>query len=351
MSWVLLSLLSALLLGFYDAAKKVSVKQNVVPLVLLFSVSFGALLYTPLVIWSSVSADSIPWSSFRVQPMSSRWHALVFAKSLLVGASWTFAFFALKRLPLSIAAPIRASSPFWTIAIATLLMGERPSGLQWVGMAIVMFGFWRFTLVGREEGIHFHRDFGVGLMVVATLLGALSSIYDKWLLQTAQIAPVTLQSWFSIYLVPVMVPAAMWWYRSWRMSGRVIERVINTESLPELSELGTASSREPSEAINRPTSGFQWRWSILLISPLLITADWFYFVALANPLAMVSIVSVLRRCSVVIALAFGARALSEANFWAKARCIGIILLGVLVIALPNVLDQSGPPVELVPDDS
>ena len=92
MSWVLLSLLSALLLGFYDAAKKVSVKQNVVPLVLLFSVSFGALLYTPLVIWSSVSADSIPWSSFRVQPMSSRWHALVFAKSLLVGASWTFAF-------------------------------------------------------------------------------------------------------------------------------------------------------------------------------------------------------------------------------------------------------------------
>ncbi|QDT62092.1 EamA-like transporter family protein [Stieleria bergensis] len=345
MSWVLLSLLSALLLGFYDAAKKVSVKQNVVPLVLLVSVSFGALLYTPLVIWSWLSIESIPWSSFRVQPMSSRWHGLVIAKSMLVGASWTFAFFALKRLPLSIAAPIRASSPFWTIAIATLLMGERPSGLQWTGMAIVMFGFWRFTLVGREEGIHFHRDFGVGLMIVATLLGALSSIYDKWLLQIEQIPPVALQSWFSIYLVPVMVPAALWWYRSWRVAGRAIEQVAGKTPTdkalgPEPSASDGASSVPSDSPSKFSPSGFQWRWSILLISPLLITADWFYFVALANPTAMVSVVSVLRRCSVVIALAFGARALSEANYWAKARCVGIFLLGVAVIALPDVLGES-----------
>ena len=42
MIWILLSLGSAILLGFYDIAKKLSVRQNAVPVVLLANVSVGA---------------------------------------------------------------------------------------------------------------------------------------------------------------------------------------------------------------------------------------------------------------------------------------------------------------------
>ncbi|MCO8123870.1 DMT family transporter [Stieleria sp. TO1_6] len=302
MNWILLSIVSAILLGFYDGAKKWSVRGNAVPIVLLLTVSIGALIYLPLIIWSHWDPDSIGWKFFVVQPLSWERHALIAAKSILVGASWTFAFTALKHLPLSIGAPIRATSPLWTILIAILFFGERPAPLQWLGIAVVLIGFWRFTLVGRREGIQFTRNRSVTWMVLATLLGACCSIYDKWLLQYAAFPPVTLQAWFTLYLVPVMLPLACWWY--WNDSP---------------------------QRLGRHGQNFQWRHSIALVSPLLIVADLFYFDALSDPDAMISIVSVLRRCSVVIALGFGAKALSEANFRAKAACVAVILVGVVLL--------------------
>jgi len=296
MSWIVLSVLSALLLGGYDAAKKWSVRENAVPIVLLGSVAIGALLYAPLVIGSSIAPRWMPSDALVIDPLPWYRHGLIVAKSVLVGLSWTLAFSALKHLPLSIAAPIRATSPLWTILIAIVLFAERPTPMQWLGITVVLVGFWRFTLVGRLEGIRFASDRSVFLMIGATLLGACSSIYDKWLLQYARFDPTTMQAWFTIYLVPVMMPLAFRWYVS-----------------------------------ERDEHPFDWRWSIAVISPLLILADWFYFVALSDPQAMISVVSVLRRCSVVIALAFGARALSESNFRAKLLCVGLILLGVLLL--------------------
>lgn len=302
-----MSLVSAVLLGLYDAAKKWSVQANAVPVVLLCSVTIGGFIYLPLIVWSVLAADTIPIDSFVVRPLSWSRHALVAAKSVLVGASWTCAFYALKHLPLSIAAPIRATSPFWTIVIAIFFFGERPTAIQWSGMVIVLVGFWRFTMVGRREGIRFTRNRWVAVMMSATLLGSCSSIYDKWLLQYARFDPVTMQAWFTIYLVPVMIPLAVWWYR--------------------FDSPGSYSVRTGV----RETQPFRWRWSIAIVSPLLITADWFYFVALSDPEAMVSIVSVVRRSSVVIALGFGARALSEVNFRAKLACVGLILAGVVLL--------------------
>ncbi len=298
MTWIFLSLISASLLGVYDAAKKLSVRENAVPVVLLISVSVGAAIWMPLIVWSHVSPDSLPSVALRVDALSWHRHGLIFAKSGLVGASWAFAFTAIKHLPLSIAAPIRATSPLWTILIATVALGERPTAVQWIGIGIVLTGFWRFSLVGNREGIRFTRNRWVTCMMIATLLGALSSIYDKWLLQNAEFGPATVQAWFSVYLVPVLLPLAIHWWR-----------------------------RE------RSKSPFQWRRSILLISPLLLAADFAYFTALSDPEALVSIISTLRRSSVVIALAFGAKALSEQNFRAKSICVGMILAGVFLLTL------------------
>jgi drug/metabolite transporter (DMT)-like permease len=312
MDWILLSLVSACLLGFYDAAKKLSVRDNAVPVVLLCSVSIGAALYAPLIVWSAIAPETVPIDRLVVRPLDATRHGLVFAKSVLVGASWSFAFTALKHLPLSIAAPIRATSPFWTILIAIVAFGERPSPLQAVGMAVVLIGFWRFSLVGRSEGIRFGRDRAVYWMVIATLLGACSSLYDKWLLQYAGFEVATMQAWFTVYLVPVMVPLAVWWYRNDRPGAADRRRSAGRGGLPG----GQA---------------FRWRGAIAWVSPLLLLADWFYFVALSDPEAMVSVVSVVRRTSVVIALIFGVRALSEANLRAKLGCVALILAGVALL--------------------
>ena len=289
-------MLSAAFLGCYDVTKKMAARGNAVPVVLLVSVIVGALIWLPLLIWSAVSPASVPLELLRVDPLSWAEHLMIIVKSVLVGASWTFALFALKHLPLSIAAPIRSTSPLWTITIAVLLFSERPSPTQWLGIGIVLGGFWMFSRVGYREGIHFTRNRWVGCMVVATILGALSSIYDKVLLQRMLISPGTLQAWFTVYLVPVMVPLAARWY-----------------------------CRERSQ--NR----FEWRPAVFAISPLLLAADLVYFSALADPQALVSVVSTVRRCSVIVPFLFGVRALQEPNLRPKAVCITTILVGAALL--------------------
>ena len=293
-TWILLSLLSGLLLGCYDIAKKSSVKDNAVPPVLLLSVLTGAAIWLAIMMVTR-NGDS---------PIAATWnvgfhdHCLLMLKSIMVGASWSCAFFALKHLPISVATPIRATSPLWTILLAVAVMSERPGVQQWLGIGLVLIAFFAFSQVGAKEDIHFHRDRWVGLMMVATLLGSLCALYDKYLLQMVQLSPLVVQAWFSIYLVPVMLPLSVrWWWH------------------------------------DRQQTPFQWRWSIPMIAILLLVADYAYFRAVAEPDALISVVSPLRRTSVVVAFAFGIVRLKEKNWKLKATCIGAILAGVYLMSI------------------
>ncbi|WP_236621134.1 EamA family transporter [Rhodopirellula sallentina] len=212
MSWMILTLVSAFLLGLYDVAKKVSVRGNAVPMVLLISVSVSALIWSVLLLVQTFLPSVSIASLLVVESIGVKGHIALAGKSLLVGASWVFAFHALKKLPLSIAAPIRSTSPLWTLVLAIVFLGERPTPLQFFGIVIVLGSFWALSLVGAKEGIQFRTDRAVWWMVAATVLGALSAIYDKLLLQEFGYRPATVQAWFSVYLVPVMTPLALRWY-------------------------------------------------------------------------------------------------------------------------------------------
>ncbi len=297
MHWFTLSLLSAGFLGFYEIAKKVSVRDNAVPPVLYFNVLTSALLWLPFIILSRAASQAIPFEMLKVDALSWTMHGQLFLKAIIAGTSWIFATFALKHLPMSIAAPIRASSPLWTIFIATVVMHERPSPMQWLGVAIILISFWAFSLVGRREGIHFHRDRWVGFMLLATLLGAFSALYDKFLLQNKDMRPSTVQAWFSIYLVVFMTPLMIHW---------LLRR--------------------------RKLEPFQWRWAIPMIAILLLISDFLYFSAIADKQAMISLISPLRRTSVIIAFVAGILMYQEKNWRAKGVCIAAILVGVYVLS-------------------
>lgn len=296
MNWVVLSLLSALFLGIYDLLKKAGVRENAVPPVLFFSVLAAAMVWSPCLIWSMGSPESFPSTLFLVKPMTWKEHGYILAKSILVSASWIFNYFAVKHLPVSVASPIRATAPLWTILIAVSFFGERPAWIQWMGIGIILSGFYAFSFVGKLEGIHFHRDRWVGFMIVATWLGALSALYDKYLLQTLQMEVATVQCWFSIYLTVVLGP----FYALWR-KGKV------------------------------GRSAFEWRWSIPMIGVTLLAADFFYFVALSDKEALISIVSPMRRCAVLITFFGGIIAYREKNMRPKLACLLMILIGIVVL--------------------
>jgi len=299
--WIALSLFSAVFLGLYDIAKKSAVYQNAVPPVLLLNVLTAATLWSiPVLAAHVVPTHRLSWDAVLAPLAEVTWwhHGLLFCKSLLVGTSWTFAFFALKHLPISIATPIRATSPLWVLLCAVIWLGERPSLNQWIGISVVLIGFVTFSRVGKQEGIHFHRDRWITCMLVATLLGSASSIYDKYLLQTVGMSPAVVQAWFTIYLVPVMIPLALHWYITQRHS-----------------------------------NPFRWRWAIPMIAILLLVADYAYFVAITQEGALISVISPLRRSSVMVPFVFGILRLKEKNWRAKAPCIVAILVGVGLISL------------------
>lgn len=297
--WIWLGLVSMVFLGLYDLCKKASLNGNAVLPTLFISNLASVLLVLPAVLASALAPEAVADSLWYIAPMPAAWHGLIVIKSLIVGTSWVCAYFALKHLPISIVSPIRASGPVWTLAGAILLFGEQPSALQWAGMGLIFLCYFIFSLLGREEGIHFHRDKWVFLIFFATLIGTCSTLYDKWLLQRLGMAPLQVLAWYFIYLAVffTLLNGLLWWPN------------------------------------RRRTTPFQWRWTIPLIGILLLLADLVYFIGVSDSDALIVIMSILRRCSVLISFTAGALLFRERNKRKKGWILLGILAGVLLIIL------------------
>jgi transporter family protein len=297
MPWIAASLISALFLGFYDLSKKHALRDNAVLPVLFMSTVCGAAVWLVLLL-AGLAAPSIVPVAFVPEPLTPAQHGLVFLKSIIVGASWAFTYFGIKHLPLSLAAPIRATGPLWTLCGALLVLGERPSWLENAGILITLGSFYGLSVAGRSEGVHFHRNKWVGCMVAGTLCGAVSGLYDKHLLGTVGLSAAAVQAWFTLYLPVVLLPLFVGWWRRWW-----------------------------------PRNEFHWRWSIPLIALTLLLADYVYFDALRNPEALVSVVSSLRRGSTLVAFAGSIWLFHEVRGTAKLPAVLGIIAGIVLTVL------------------
>jgi transporter family protein len=83
----------------------------------------------------------------------------------------------------------------------------------------------------------------------------------------------------------------------------------------------------------RNTTKFQWRWTIPLIGITLVIADFLYFYALSLEGSMISMISALRRSSVLITFTLGAMLFKEQNLKRKGIFLLGILAGILLITL------------------
>ena len=297
MNWVAAILLSAFFLGLYDLCTKHAVRANAVTPVLFFSTLTGATVWLILLLVQAVHPGLLP-PSLVTDSLTWKQHLQLLLKSAIVAASWIGTYYGLKHLPLSLGAPIRATSPLWTLVGAILILGERPSALETIGILTTLGSFIGLSVAGAREGVHFHRNKWVWLLILGTLFGAVSSLYDKHLLGTLKFSVPTVQCWFSIYLVVLFTPFTLGWkLRLW------------------------------------PRNEFQWRWTIPFIALALLVADYLYFSALRQPDALVAIVMSLRRASTLVAFAGGILLFGEVNAWKKLPAVIGILVGIVLTLL------------------
>lgn len=290
--WILLAVASAVGLGFYDVMKKLSVRENNVLLVLLLNTLFGTLLMSPVIIQGLTHG----YLGLGGTPHG---HLLIVLKSVIVLSSWILGYYAIKHLPLTIQGPINASRPVMVLVGAMLVFGERLNFIQWIGILLGFASLFFISRLGSREGISLKHDRWLWLAIGSTALGAVSALYDKFLM-IHHFVPTEVQAWYSLYQLVIM---------------SVIVFVLRSVS---------AASRQPR---------FKWRWSILFISLFLTAADLCYFYSLSFDDSMISIVSMIRRGSVLVSFAFGVIVLHEGNVKAKLVDLGILLLSLVLLII------------------
>lgn len=299
--WLLLAFTSACLLGFYDVFKKLSLKDNPVIPVLFLNTLFCSIFFLPFILVSA-HTDMLDGTIFKVAQGGWECHRWIILKSFIVLSSWIFGYIAIKNLPITIVGPINATRPVMVLVGAMLVFGEKLNTWQWIGVLLAILSFYLLSRSGKKEGIRFTHNYWIYSLILAAVLGAVSGLYDKFLMASPANGGVGLdkmmvQSWFNIYQCILMGIAMMvLWY--------------------------------PKRKNSTP---FSWKWSIIGISLFICMADFAYFFSLSHDGAMISIVSMIRRSSVVVSFLFGAMIFREKNLRAKAFDMLLVLLSMLCI--------------------
>ncbi len=299
--WIFLAFLSAALLGCYDVFKKQSLKENAVIPVLFINTLICSLLFIPFICGSAYGWIENGQALFVPQ---EHWtaHSYILLKSAIVLSSWLCGYFAIKHLPLTIVGPVNATRPVITLLGALCIYGEHLNLWQWAGVSLTILSFYLLSHSSKKEGIRFFHNHWIFLLIAAAFLGAASGLYDKFLMSPVSHGGLGLnrmfvQGWYNLYQAVMMaaILLVLWFPK------------------------------------RKSSTPFRWRKEIVLISLFLTAADMAYFYALSDPDALISVVSMVRRGSVIVSFFFGALLLREKNLKAKAFDLLLVLLGMICL--------------------
>lgn len=279
MMWLWMTLGSALMLGIYDVMKKSALKRNGVLWILLIATAFSTLFLCPFLKGGSLQD-----------------HLHMMLKAVLVTTSWVSGLIGIKHLPITTASTLKASRPFFVVIFSILIFGENLNIWQWAGVALALLALTLLSMSSKKEGISFAHSKGVAAMAVSILAGVASALYDKHIV--GGLEPMFVQSWANFYVTILLAICVV------------------------VKALHDGAERER----------FHWDWLLVGIAIFITGADALYFFALKQDGALLSIISLIRRCSVVVTFALGAVIFKENKIKEKSIDLAVLLaaMGLLL---------------------
>ena len=280
--WIFLIIGSAVLLGLYDVAKKHSLARNDALTVLLCATALSTLFLSPWLV---------------MEPGTPQGHLRLVFKAVLVTSSWVSGMLALGLLPITLVSTMKASRPVLVLIFSILLFGEQLNAWQWGGSVLTLVAIFLLSVTGRSDGVHFTRSRGVFLLLLSILAGVASALYDKHILQGLHLTPLFVQSWTNLYITLLLL---LW---------ILLRRAFN------------------------PGAGkpFRWDWTLVLIAVLISCADALYFFSVSTEGAPLSLISMIRRSSVIVSFAAGAAFFHEKNVGKKTIAMAVMLVAMVLI--------------------
>ena len=300
--WVVLSLVSAVLLGFYDIFKKQTVVNNAIIPVLFYSTLISSLIFLPFVLLSQFKPyvfEGAFMQKLFIEPLTARQHLLVVGKTAIILASWMFSYSAMKHLPITVVGPVNQLRPAISVILLFLIFQEKLTWLQWTGVVLAIVSFYLMNRSGKLEGIHFKSNKWVYMLLGSAILVALSGVYDKFLLSKESISPATIQAWYSIYdfLMMAVMLFALWFPK-------------------------------------RKEQPFEWRWGIVAMAIFVTIADVIYLTGLAQEAAVVVLIPlILYGVRLVVSFVYGIFGFKEKNIRSKIIPLLMVLAALVCLCL------------------
>ena len=294
--WIWLALGSALLLGFYDVAKKYALRRNGIYHVILAATGLTAVFLSPF-----------------LAPGPFAYHIRIAIKALIVTATWLSGMEALRLLPITTVSTFKASRPMFVVLFSIILFGERLNLLHWGGVAAVIVALLMLASASGKEGFRFGVGRGWWALIISMITGVGSALWDKFILKGfvfsgplspvyATIpenlqAPVFLQAWTNLYITALMAI------------------IVGIKALRE----GKSAER------------FRWDWSIVAIAVLITFSDAFYFISISQEGSLLSVISLVRRFSIVITFVVGAILFREQKIKGKSVALAFMIAGIVLL--------------------
>lgn len=300
--WVVLSLVSALLLGFYDIFKKSTVVNNAIIPVLFYSTLVSCLLFVPFIVTSYIFPDFYAsgfWNHFYVETLTPRQHLLVFGKTALILVSWMFSYSAMKNLPITVVGPVNQLRPAISLVLLFAIFREHLTWMQWVGVVLAIVSFWLMGRSGKKEGIHFKTNKWVYMLLASAVMVALSGVYDKFLLSGESILPATIQAWYTVYDFLMM---SVLFFLIWRPK--------------------------------RKEQPFEWRGGIVAMAVFVTIADVIYLSGLNQEAAVLVLIPlILYGVRLIVSFIYGALCFKERNIRSKIIPLLMVLAALVFMCI------------------
>ena len=294
--WIWLALISAVMLGFYDVAKKYALKRNGIYFVILAATAFSTLFLCPF-----LSAGP------------AAYHLKIAVKALIVTVTWLSGMEALRLLPITTVSTFKASRPMFVVLFSIIIFGERLNVWHWLGVAAVAVALWLLGAASGKEGFRFGSGRGFWALVISMATGVASALWDKYIIKSfvfdgplspvyaalpAELqVPLFLQSWTNLYITAILAV------------------IVAVKAIRE------GSAREH----------FRWDWALLAIAVLITLSDAVYFLAISQEGSLLSVIALVRRFSIVVTFVVGAIIFREGKIKGKSVALAFMIAGILLL--------------------
>jgi bacterial/archaeal transporter family protein len=289
LDWVFLSILSAFFLSFYDLFKKKMLQKE--HSLELLSVTF----ITIFIIQSAL----IPYYSLDISLNSL---LFTFFRSILTALALILFTKALKHMEISSIAPLSNLTPKFLIILSSIFLLEKISFFQILGISLIVLGSYFLQVHANYLSPLKHLKLLKNKYIIYAILSsfclAISAVISKHVLKTLDVMTYLFYSY--LFIAIFFVSATFIFYKG-------VKDLKN--------------------------GFFKGSYIIPVIALLFIFSDWAYFVALAMPTVLVSLVIPIRRLSTLFSVLFGGALFKEHYFVHKIVSSLVILLGVFFVVV------------------